>query len=280
MANIKQQYIQELRKQLLYEFKTGKRGGIYGVIQRNMAYNSNKIEGSMLTERQTANLFETSTINGDDINFRRKDVEEMTGHFRMFNQTLQTLDEPLNINIIKQMHYNLKVDVFEDRSNGYPCGEFKNRENFISNIKTALPEDVPARMEELIKNYNQIQTPTVKDLAMFHSAYENIHPFQDGNGRTSRMILFRESLRHGMIPLIIQDKNKNKYYQCLNDARTKNFRNMTEYFEEEQNAFYEETKGVVLPYDVIKQDNLKKEQTENLTKDIDMSNPDNEIKFE
>ena len=258
MAGIKQQYIEELKKQLLYEMKTGKRCGIYGLTQRTIAYNSNRIEGSTLTERQTASMFETGTIDSEgDMYFRTKDVEEMNGHFRMFNQTLQRLDEPLSIDIIKQMHYNLKVGVFEDTANGYPCGEFKNRENRVSNIKTALPQDVPKLMEELISKYNQIQSPTIKDLAAFHAEYENIHPFQDGNGRTGRMILFREALRHSMIPIIIQDKNKAKYSHSLNKAQTKgNFQNLTEYFEEEQNTFYEETKGMVLPYDIIEQDNL------------------------
>ena len=250
MTDTRHRYIQKLKKQMLYELKTKKRGGIYGLTQRSMAYNSNRIEGSTLTERQTASMFETGTIsNEDDIYIRTKDIEEMTGHFRMFNQTLQRLDEPLSTEIIKQMHYNLKTGVFEDMANGYPCGEFKNRVNYVSDITTALPQDVPARMEELLDKYSQIQTPTLNDLAVFHAEYENIHPLQDGNGRTGRMILFRESLKHDMIPIIIQDINKAKYMYCLNNAQTNgNFRNLAEYFEEEQNAFYEKTKDAVLPY--------------------------------
>ncbi len=254
MSNIKQQYLEELKKQLLYEMKTEKRGGIYGLAQRTMAYNSNRIEGSTLTERQTASMFETGTIsNDDDLFIRTKDIEEMTGHFRMFNQTLQTLTEPLSIAIIKQMHYNLKVGVFEDVANGYPCGEFKNRKNYVSTITTTLPEDVPAHMEELISRYTRIQSPALEDLAAFHAEYEHIHPFQDGNGRTGRMILFRESLKHGMIPVIIRNENKAAYVRCLNDAQTKgDLKNLTKYFEEEQDAFYKETIAIILPYDMIK----------------------------
>ena len=254
MSNIKQQYLKELKKQLLYEMKTEKRGGIYGLAQRTMAYNSNRIEGSTLTERQTASMFETGTISiDDDLFIRTKDIEEMTGHFRMFNQTLQTLTEPLSIAIIKQMHYNLKAGVFEDVANGYPCGEFKNRKNYVSTITTTLPEDVPAHMEELISRYTRIQTPALEDLAAFHAEYENIHPFQDGNGRTGRIILFRESLKHGMVPVIIRNENKAAYVRCLNDAQTKgDLKNLTKYFEEEQDAFYKETLAIVLPYDMIK----------------------------
>ena len=253
MLAIKEQYISELKKQLFYEMKSNKRCGIYGFIQRTMAYNSNRIEGSTLTEQQTASMFETGTIsNEEDMYIRTKDIEEMTGHFRMFNQVLQTLEQPLSINLIKQMHYNLKTGVFEDMANGYPCGEFKNRENLVSNIKTSLPQNVPRDMAALLNTYLQIQTPTVKDLAKLHANYENIHPFQDGNGRTGRMILFRESLKHNMVPIVIRDENKSVYIHALNKAQTAgNLRELTEYFEQEQDRFFEESKGIVLPYDVM-----------------------------
>lgn len=251
MLTIKEQYIAELKKQLLYEMKTEKRCGIYGFIQRTMAYNSNRIEGSTLTEHQTASMFETGTIsNGEDMYIRTKDIEEMTGHFRMFNQVLQTLDEPLSINIIKQMHYNLKIGVFEDMANGYPCGEFKNRTNFVSNITTTSPENVQRDMTALLNTYLQIQTLTIKDLAKFHADYENIHPFQDGNGRTGRMILFRESLRHNMVPIIIRNENKATYVHSLNKAQTAgNLTDLVEYLEQEQNRFFEETRNAVLPFE-------------------------------
>lgn len=256
MLNIKQQYITELKRLVSYEMKTTKRSGIYGFIQRTMACNSNRIEGGTLTERQTASVFETGTIsNEEDMLICIKDIEEMTGHFRMFNQTIQTLDKPLTIDIIKQMHYDFKIGVFEDMVNGYPCGEFKNRANRISNIVTSEPQDVTKDITALLNKYLQAPTISVKDLAAFHAEYENIHPFQDGNGRTGRMILFRESVRHNMIPIIIRSENKDRYMQYLNQAQTnKNFRNLTEYFEQEQNRFFEETKSMVLPYDVLEHD--------------------------
>ncbi len=261
MLSIKQQYITELKRLVSYEMKTAKRSGIYGFIQRTMAYNSNRIEGSTLTERQTASMFETGTIsNEEDILMRTKDVEEMSGHFRMFNQTIQTLDEPLSIDIIKQMHYNLKVGVFEDMANGYPCGEFKNRANRVSDIVTSEPQNVEKDITALLNKYLQVSTPSVKDLAAFHAEYENIHPFQDGNGRTGRMILFRESVKHNMIPIIIRSENKDRYMQYLNQAQTnKNLRNLTEYFEQEQSRFFEETKNMVLPYEILERDRQRKQ---------------------
>ena len=119
--------VEQLKKRLQIEFEKQDRSGIYGFTQRNLAYNSNKIEGSTLTERQTASLFETGTIFGEDAIFRAKDVEEMTGHFLMFNYMLQTYQEPLTEDLVKQYHYRLKAGVFEDLANGYPVGEYKNR---------------------------------------------------------------------------------------------------------------------------------------------------------
>ncbi len=277
MATIKEQYITELKRQLLYEMKTEKRNGIYGFIQRTMAYNSNRIEGSTLTEQQTASMFETGTISNEgDVLIRTKDIEEMTGHFRMFNQVIQTLDQPLSIHLIKQMHYNLKTGVFEDMANGYPCGDFKNRRNFVSNITTSLPQDVPRDMTALLNTYLQIQTPTVRDLARLHADYENIHPFQDGNGRTGRMILFRESLKYNMIPIIIHDKNKITYSHALNKAQTAgDLRKLTECLEHEQKTFFDETKDIILPYDVLQKIEARK-QTGNLTGNMQLSESNNE----
>lgn len=248
----REQYITELKKQLLYDLKKQKRSGIYGFTQRSMAYNSNRIEGSTLTERQTASIFETGTIESEDnVLYRTKDIEEMTGHFRMFNYTLHHLNEPLSIEIIKQMHYNLKVGVFEDMANGYPCGEFKNRVNVVSTLTNTLPQDVPKHMDELIQTYNEIKEPTLEDLAWFHATYEHIHPFQDGNGRTGRMILFKESLNHNLIPVIIQDRNKAEYARNLYQAQVnKDLKGLTEYFKKEQEFYFDQTKNMVLPYNI------------------------------
>ena len=253
MRSIEQRFLTELKKQLYFEQKNHIRSGVYGFTQRTMAYNSNKIEGSTLTERQTANIFETGTIIGeDDVIYRTKDIEEMTGHFKMFNYTLRHLEEPLSIPIIKQMHYQLKVGVFEDMANGYPCGEFKNRKNFVSTITTSLPQNVPADMEALLGEYHQISNPTLEDLAKFHARFENIHPFQDGNGRTGRMILFKESLKHNMIPVIIRDDNKGEYYKCLYNAQANNdLSGLVKYLEEEQNAYFVKAKDLVLPYNSL-----------------------------
>lgn len=249
MHTEKSQYITNIKNQLLRQMTEHEHttNDIYELLQCHLAYHSNKIENSMLTKYDTTSIFDLNAIfiHKNDI-IRTKDIEETTGHFRMFRQTLQTLDQPLSTNIIKQMHYDLKIGVFEDMANGYPCGEFKNKRNYVSTVETALPEDVPARIDELISQYNLIQNPTVKDLAAFHVKYEKIHPFQDGNGRTGRMILFRESLKHDMIPIIIQSENKNVYMNALHKSQTKHdIQSLTHLLEQEQIALYEATKDIV-----------------------------------
>lgn len=213
------EFIQFLLERFQIEWKKRDRSGIYGFTQRLMAYNSNKIEGSTLTEEQTASLFDTGTLPRSDDYYRAKDVEEMNGHFLMFNKMLETLDQPLNQELIKQFHYELKSGVFEDRANGYAIGDYKKRPNMVGMYETALPGKVPEEMAALLAWYNAQETITLEVLAGFHVRYESIHPFQDGNGRTGRLILFRECLRHDISPLIIEDMHRPEYLDALKEYR-------------------------------------------------------------
>lgn len=194
------------------------RSGIYAYTQRLLAYNSNKIEGSTLTEEQTASLFDNGTLPKSDDYYRAKDVEEMNGHFLMFNKMLDTMELPLTQELIKAFHYELKSGVFEDRANGYAIGEYKKRSNMVGIYKTARPENVSEEMNKLFDWYAE-QIVDLAVLAEFHARYESIHPFQDGNGRTGRLIIFRECLKHGIVPLVIEDVNRNEYVEALKEFR-------------------------------------------------------------
>jgi len=218
------------------------RSGVYAYTQRLLAYNSNKIEGSTLTEEQTASLFDNGTLPKSDDYYRAKDVEEMNGHFLMFNKMLDTFDEPLTQELIKQFHYELKSGVFEDRANGYAIGAYKKRPNMIGIYQTIRPEDVDKEMYLLMDWYSS-QKIDISKLAEFHTRYERIHPFQDGNGRTGRLILFRECLKNEMIPIVIEDANRNLYLEALKEYREKKkLDKLIELFEKEQGFYLEKCK--------------------------------------
>ena len=232
-----------IKEILLQDFETQNRKGLYSVTQKMMAYHSNRIEGSTLTSEQTASLFDTGTIvsNGVEV-YKAKDIEETNGHFKMFNQMLKTLSEPWSEDVIKQYHYQLKNGVFEDIANGRPVGEYKNRANAVSDITTALPQEVASEMKKLLEWYAAVD----KDLsavAQFHARFEHIHPFQDGNGRTGRMIMLRQCLEAGLIPVIIREDNKDIYRYALHKAQTeKDYENLIQVFQNSQQEYYERVK--------------------------------------
>ncbi len=228
---------------LLERFKAERakfdRSGIYAYTQRLLAYNSNKIEGSTLTEEQTASLFDNGTLPRSDSYYRAKDVEEMNGHFLMFNKMLDTFEESLAQELIKKLHYELKSGVFEDRANGYAICDYKQRPNIVGMYETTKPQDVEKEMEQLLNWYCE-RTADISILAEFHAEYESIHPFQDGNGRTGRMILFRECLKLKIVPAVIRDENREEYIDSLKQYREeKTAEKLTALLKKEQ-EFYAE----------------------------------------
>lgn len=225
------------------ERKKFDRSGVYAYTQRAMAYNSNKIEGSTLTPEQTASLFDSGTLPQSDDYYRAKDVEEMNGHFLMFNRMIDTLDEEISQKLIKQFHFELKSGVFEDRANGYAIGDYKKRPNMVGMYKTVHPSEVLDKMEELLAWYTE-REKNLATLAEFHARYESIHPFQDGNGRTGRMILFRECLRSDCIcPFIIQDSNRIQYIEGLKEYREKKkVDTLVKLMEKETEDYYQQCK--------------------------------------
>lgn len=231
-------YKEWLINRFLIERKRFDRSGVYAYTQRTMAYNSNKIEGSTLTPEQTASLFDTGTLPKSDDYYRAKDVEEMNGHFLMFNYMLDTLEHDLSQDLIKRFHYELKSGVFEDRANGYAIGDYKERPNMVGMYPTTHPKDVPTEMEKLLDWYHR-QEKTIRVLAEFHARYESIHPFQDGNGRTGRMILFRESLKSPEIkPFLILDDHRNLYIDGLKQYREEQKTDLLVSLMEQEAEFY------------------------------------------
>lgn len=251
-----------IKSAILEEFKQNNRKGLYAFTQKIMAYNSNKIEGSTMTSEQTASLFDTGTITSNGIEvYRAKDIEEMTGHFKMFNQMLKTIDEPLSEKMVKSFHYQLKNGVFEDQLNGYPVGEYKNRQNIVSDIITTTPNEVSENISRILDKYNNSDKKLI-DIVMFHSEYEKIHPFQDGNGRTGRMIIVKQCFDSKIVPIIIKDEDKYIYYRDLHAAQVENnYEELESFFRICQMKYYSEISNFI-EYKL----NIDKEINQNLKK--------------
>lgn len=242
VSDANREFIKFLLERFKIEREKFDRSGVYAYTQRSLAYNSNKIEGSTLTEEQTASLFDNGILPKSDDYYRAKDVEEMNGHFLMFNKMVDTFDEPLTQELIKQFHYELKSGVFEDRANGYAIGDYKKRPNMIGIYQTVRPENVAQEMGLLMDWYSN-QEVDIAVLAEFHVRYESIHPFQDGNGRTGRLILFRECLKNGVVPMVIEDINRNEYLEALKEYREiKSLDKLIRLLEKEQQIYVEKCK--------------------------------------
>ena len=194
-------------------------GGIYHKIQIDLTYNSNHIEGSRLTHDQTRYIFETNTIGveGDIVNV--DDIVETANHFSCIDLIIDQANAQLTENYIKQLHRILKSGTSDSRKSWFAVGDYKHHENEVGGLATALPDEVPGRMKELMAWYKAISHKTFDDLLEFHFRFELIHPFQDGNGRVGRLILFKECLKHNIVPFIISDDMKLYYYRGLKEWR-------------------------------------------------------------
>ena len=210
----------DLLSRLRIEKEAGMTGGIYHKIQIELTYNSNHIEGSRLTKVQTRYIFETNTIGISDSSVNVDDIIETANHFRCIDLVIDQAKYVLTEGFIKQLHLTLKNGTSDSRKAWFAVGDYKRLENEVGGIQTAKPEEVPQKMKELLKAYNQSKQKSLDELLQFHYEFERIHPFQDGNGRVGRLILFKECLRNGIIPFIIEDDIKEFYYRGLQEWKS------------------------------------------------------------
>lgn len=200
----------------LREQKAGKtKGGIYHRIQVDLTYNSNHIEGSRLTRDQTRYIFETNTIGIAEGSVNVDDIIETTNHFRAIDYIIDKTDGRLTEMFIKHLHFLLKSGTSDERKDWFRVGDYKLLPNEVGGNDTVEPENVHKEIKSLLDEYNAIKHPTLEDIIDFHQRFEAIHPFQDGNGRVGRLIMFRECLRNGIVPFIITDELKMYYYNGL-----------------------------------------------------------------
>ncbi len=193
------------------------KGSIYHRTQIDLAYNSNHIEGSRLTHEQTRYIYETNTIGVSDGSVNVDDILETVNHFRCFDAILEHADESLTEDFIKQLHQMLKSGTSDSRKSWFAVGEYKRLPNEVGGRETCAPAEVGESMARLLTAYNAKKGKTLHDILDFHVQFESIHPFQDGNGRVGRLLMFKECLAQGVVPFIITDEIKMFYYRGLQE---------------------------------------------------------------
>ena len=206
-----------LLPRLRMERKMLLRGGIYHKLQVDMTYNSNHMEGSRLTHDQTRYIYETNTVGLNGESVAADDVVEAANHFRCIDMVIDSAGRPLTEAFIKELHRTLKNGTSDSRLRWFAVGAYKKLANEVGGQETTAPKQVAAAMGKLIADYNKTPDKTLDELLDFHVAFERIHPFQDGNGRVGRLIMFKECLRCGIVPFIIDDRNKAFYYRGLKE---------------------------------------------------------------
>ena len=203
---------------ILKEQKVSKySGGIYHKTQINLTYNSNHIEGSCLSHDQTRYIFETNTIGLESEVLNVDDILETANHFRCIDMIIDHAKDVLSEKFIKELHFVLKNGTSDSRKEWFVVGDYKKIPNEVGGMNTTLPEEVAQRMKELLKEYNDKKEKSFEDILDFHVKFERIHPFQDGNGRVGRLILFKECLKYNIVPFIIDDHLKMFYYRGLKE---------------------------------------------------------------
>lgn len=204
--------------EILREEKESKtKGGIYHKVQIDLTYNSNHIEGSKLSHDQTRYIYETNTIGMKDEIINIDDIVETVNHFKCIDMIIDNANYKLSERFIKQLHFVLKSGTSDSRKDWFAVGEYKRYPNEVGGMETVLPEQVEERVQQLLKQYNQNKTKTFEEVLEFHYEFETIHPFQDGNGRVGRLILFKECLRNNLVPFIIDEELKLYYYRGLHE---------------------------------------------------------------
>lgn len=202
------------------EKASGTKGGIYHKVQIELTYNSNHMEGSRLTHDQTRYIYETNTIGVEAGTVNVDDIVETANHFRCIDLVIDSAGQMLSEPFIKTLHRTLKSGTSDSRKDWFAVGEYKKIPNEVGGRDTTAPEEVPTEMKQLLASYNRKPDKTLEDLIAFHVAFESIHPFQDGNGRVGRLILFKECLKNDIVPFIIDEDLKLFYYRGLHEWNT------------------------------------------------------------
>ena len=215
--NKKSKEPQTLLDRLKAEKAAALSGGIYHKIQIELTYNSNHMEGSKFTYDQTRYIFETNTIGSENEALNVDDIIETANHFKCIDMIIDTATYKLTEKFIKEIHFTLKSGTSDSRKDWFNVGEYKKLPNEVGGKESSSPETVEQKIKDLLKSYNQKNEHTLEEIIDFHYRFETIHPFQDGNGRVGRLIMFKECLKNNIVPFIIDESLKMFYYRGLSE---------------------------------------------------------------
>lgn len=207
----------ELLKTLTEQKEMALNGGIYHKTQIELTYNSNHIEGSTLTHDQTKYIFETNTIGVENETLNVNDIVETVNHFKCVDFIIENATKLLTEVMIKNLHFMLKNGTSDSRLEWFNVGEYKSVPNEVVGEATCKPENVKNAMKQLLFDYNLINQKSLEEILDFHQKFESIHPFQDGNGRIGRLLMFKECLANNIVPFIIDEQHKLFYYRGLKE---------------------------------------------------------------
>lgn len=207
----------DLLTRLKEEKESHLKGGIYHHTQIDFSYNSNHIEGSRLTHEQTRYIFETNTLEATAENTRIDDIMETVNHFRCFDYVIDHATETISEAHIKQLHLMLKTNTSDSRKSWFIVGDYKRLPNEVGGVETVQPEEVQKHIQALLTTYNALPKAHLDDILNFHVQFERIHPFQDGNGRIGRLLMFWQCLASGVVPFIITENLRLFYYRGINE---------------------------------------------------------------
>ena len=190
-------------------------GGIYHRTQIDLTYNSNHIEGSRLSKEQTRFIFETNTLGITTESMSVDDIMETVNHFRCIDYVIDHAMDKITETHIKQLHAILKMNTSDSHKDWFAVGDYKRLPNEVGGGETVQPKEVHTRMKALISEYNAFKNVEFDDILNFHVLFERIHPFQDGNGRVGRLLLFWQCLQSAHVPFVITEELRLFYYRGI-----------------------------------------------------------------
>ena len=206
-----------LAQKLLRQKKKQSFHGLYDYVQINLTYSSCRLASNRLTRQQVETIFKKGKVSVSFEPMKVSDLVEVLNHCVCVDYILDHTQEPLTPKFIKELHYQLVFGTVDDRRKRVAPGQYRSPKS-SRRVPFMLPaEQISSKLKALIAEYEALTEVERRDILRFHVRFERIFPFEDCNGRIGRLILFKECLRHDVMPFIIDDKRRTRYLEGLRE---------------------------------------------------------------